>query len=145
MFEVEERHAQGLCDGRRNGVVLVKRRKLVAPSVESEIQDRKLWRLLALYKNRAVVPTPWLIGENVKKLNAFGRAGAEKFSDSLLLICATDIDADNLRARKCLHHFNEGRDHAIVGSGKAVATGLRPGNPSRFVQFPFGRHAITFF
>ena len=113
MFEVEERHAQGLCDGRRNGVVLVKRRKLVAPSVESEIQDRKLWRLLALYKNRAVVPTPWLIGENVKKLNAFGRAGAEKFSDSLLLICATDIDADNLRARKCLHHFNEGRDNAV--------------------------------
>ena len=145
MLEVEQRQTQGFCNGRRHGVVLVEGREFVAPGVESEIQHGKLRRLVAFHKNRPVVAAPWFIRRNVEILDAVRRTGAEELANGFLLLGAADIDADDLGFRQRLHHFDEGGNDPIIGFRKAIAIRLGPGNPSRLVRFPLGRHAISFF
>ena len=142
---VKNWNVQSLRHGGRHRVVLVKRRELEAPGVETKIQRGDLRFLVANQKNRAVIPAPRLIGGNMEKLQTLRRAFFQKSANCFFLLRILNIDADSLRLGERVGHRDKSRDHAVVGIRKAVAAGLRPRNPSRFMGLPFGGHPVSFF
>ena len=142
---VENRNSQSLRYGWRHGVVLVERRKFKSPGIETEIQRGDLRFLVANHKNRPVIPAPRLVGRNVKEFHSLGWAIFQETTNRFFLLRILHIDPDNLRLRERARHRHEGRNHAVVGAGEAVAIWLWPRNPSRLVGLPFGRHPVSFF
>ncbi len=143
---LEERFAHLLGDAGGNDIVGVVGWILVSPGIVAPVVDRAfpLARPVANDVIGAVIPAPGIVGRVVMEENA-ARIDAslrEQETDTAGELLVSDIDPDQLRGGEVLDHLGKDARNRLKGSWP---TGLfvGPGEPSRLVRFPLGRHVVS--
>src|SRR5438067_8389132 len=90
-----------------------------------------------------MITAPRLIGRDVMKADARSVQPLQYLPRFGFVVRIANVDADPLGLDEGRDHAAKGRKHPFQGARETDAVAPRPGEPGRFVRFPFGRHSVA--